>query len=96
MATTEGAIVLWEMLAKCGIHSTVTALGFDQPRVMFMAGRQDIGLELLKDMVRVDGELYVDLERAMRTIDKREAEEEAAARTPSATQAITESGDEES
>lgn len=85
MATNEGAVVLWHLLGSYGVQTSPVAMGFDQEHVMFMVGRQDAGLELLKHMVRVDPDLYVDLERAMRTIDKREEQEEIAARTPSVT-----------
>jgi hypothetical protein len=83
MATTEGAIVLWELLGRCGVNQTVMSRGIQE--VLYMAGRQDVGHSILADMVRVDSDLYVDLERAMRTIDQREEQEEIAARTPSVT-----------
>lgn len=83
MATNEGAIVLWHLLGEFDTTRSVARLGFDTNQVLFLAGRQDAGFALMADMLRVDSELYVDLERAMRTIDKREEEEERAARTPS-------------
>lgn len=94
MRSTEGAVVLWEVLRMAGVNQTVMSAGRDN--VLYMAGRQDIGHELLAHMVRVDTDAYVAMEHAMRIVKKREDEEEEAARTPRATEVgRAETGDQE-
>ena len=72
MGSPEGRLVMWELLRTCGVYSSVWEAS---AKIHYNAGRQDVGHELLADLHDVAPELYLTMEREMRTLAKREQDE---------------------
>lgn len=91
MRSESGQVVLWTLLTRAGLWSTVVAGGFEPERVLFAAGRHDFGLGMLADMQRVDAEAYSEMERVNRAHARNDMLEELGASTPSAGATVNDS-----
>lgn len=87
MATAEGRIVLWELIATTGVFGPVWSA--NGSLMNYNVGRQSVGRELLDDLMAVDADLYQLMEREMRALAKREDTEIEASHTPKAEELAT-------
>lgn len=82
LALPEGRELIWLFLRGAGIYENVF---HRDPGVMaFNAGRQNWGQKLLADVLDIDSEAYLVMEREARDRETREAAAIDAAQTPSA------------
>ena len=81
LATPEGRIVFWHLLAKCRVFETISV---QNSLIYTLSGRRDVGLELTADLVRASEDLFEQMSREARLYARREGRENAAAHTPRA------------
>lgn len=82
MQTAEGRLLMWSIVESAGIYRSVWSNV--QAEVNRNVGRQDFGHELLADLIAVDDELYLQMEREMRALAKQENDEIDASHVASA------------
>lgn len=70
MGTLPGRLVMWRLLERAGIYRSVWDAS---ARIHYNAGRQDYGHELLSLLIEADEELYLTMEREMRSRARTEA-----------------------
>ncbi len=81
MNTPSGRLVFWELIRTCGTYASVWEAS---AKIHYNAGRQDVGHEILADLIAVDPNLYQLMEREMRTLQAKEQAEIEALHAPSA------------
>lgn len=78
MSSAEGRRFNWSRLAKLGVFGSIW---HPSALIHYNAGKQDAGHELMADLLEASEELYLTMEREMRTFARRELNEAEAVRT---------------
>jgi hypothetical protein len=73
MGTPAGRIVFWELIVTCRSFESIYRNGAGD--LLYNAGRQDVGFELLRDLQDCTPDLYLLMEQEMRALATREASE---------------------
>lgn len=81
MQTSEGRRMLWTRIKKCGVFQSVWE---PSAKIHYNAGRQDVGHELLADVINASPDLYSLMEREARELQRREHMEIEAGHTTTA------------
>jgi hypothetical protein len=73
METAPGRLVFWELIVTCRSFESIYRNG--EGDLLYNAGRQDVGFELLGDLQAVVPDRYLLMEQEMRALATREASE---------------------
>ena len=85
MRTREGRLVMWQLIANAGVFQSIAA---NNPTIHYNAGRQDFGHDLMKLLRRVDDDLYDQMGREARQLERYQDREVEAAHTAPATDRV--------
>ena len=81
LSMPSGRALVWMLLSDTGIFASPFHTSGSQ--VYYNIGRADFGRELLGELTTEHSEAYLQMEAEARMIERREADEDAAAHTPS-------------
>lgn len=87
MSQPSGRAFIWELLSRCGVFSSIYR---QSSEIYYLAGRQDVGHELLELCTTASKDLYLLMESEARNRAERENRETDALHTPRADQGGTE------
>lgn len=87
MTNPAGRAFIWELLSRCGVFSSIYR---QSSEIYYLAGRQDVGHELLDLCMQASKDLYLLMEKEARDRAERENRETDALQTPRADQGGTE------